>query len=110
MRMRSGSESSALRLDRQQNILQTRILLVDVMHIVGGDILRRITRPHLDQLAVQVGDLFDIVLLQFDKEAVGTKDIVIPVHAPDSFFGLSFNRARGISADIHPEVQIIPSE
>ena len=57
------------------------------MDIVRGNIFRRVARPHLDQLAVQVSDLFDIVLLQFHEEAVFAKDIVIPVHAPHGFFG-----------------------
>ena len=71
----------------QENILQTRIIGIDVMHIVGGDELCRILCAHLNQSAIEIGDFFDIVLLEFDEESVRAEDIVIPVHAPDGFFG-----------------------
>ena len=51
MRMRSGSVKKRVGLDGEQNILQARIILIDVMHIVGGDVFRRIARAHLQQLA-----------------------------------------------------------
>ena len=80
-----GFREQGLGLDGEQDILQAGIVLVDVMDIVGGDVFCRITRPHLDQLAVQVSDLFDVMLLKFHKEAVGAEDIVIPVHPADRF-------------------------
>ena len=98
-------------LNGEQNILQTRIGLIDVMHVVRGDILRLVACAQLKQFFIQVCDLFDVVLLQFNKETVLAKDIVIPVPCVlTASSGFSFSNARGISADIQPEVQINPSE
>jgi hypothetical protein len=96
--MRLGSLKRGVGLDRQQNILQARIILVDVMHVVGGDILARIPRAQfLSSFLFRVGDLFDVVLLQFHKEAVAAEDLVIPVPFFHGFFRVFIQqRARNL--------------
>ena len=77
-------------LDGQQDILQPPVFGIDVMHIIGCDVFGGITRSQLDQLAVHLGDLFEIVLLQLDEEAVRSEHVVIPVRTPDSFSLVAF--------------------
>ena len=47
-----GIGQHRLRLDRKQDILQPRILGVDVMHVVGCDELRGMARAHFNQASV----------------------------------------------------------
>ena len=79
-------------LDGEQDILQARVVLLHVMHVVGGDIVRRIARAQLEQFFIQVGDLFDVVLLQFHKETVAAEHVIIPVQAAHCFLGLGFEQ------------------
>ena len=85
--MRSLSFDVRARLDGEQNILVFVIVWFDVVDIVGGDVFGAVARTQFHQFAIQFEDFGDVVLLQFEEEAVGAEDIVIPVDAADGLFG-----------------------
>ncbi len=93
--MRLGSLSSAPVWMASSTSWYLRIRLLDVMHVVGGDELRRVARAELHQPLVQVHQFADVVLLQFHVESVGTEDIVVPVHAADGFLRILINQQAG---------------
>jgi hypothetical protein len=75
-------------LDGEQDVLVLIILRLDVVDVVGGDKFRAVARAEFDEFAVQFEDFGDVVLLQFEEEAVGTEDVVIPVDALHGLFGV----------------------
>jgi len=79
-------------LDGEQNILQLGIGLVDIVHVIGGHIFGFVARAECQQVFVQFGNLFDVVMLEFYKETICPKNIVVPIHAPHSFFGIFFDQ------------------
>ena len=93
-----GIAQERVGLDGEQNILQLRVGLVDVVHIIGGYIVSFVACTKVEQVLVEFGDFFDVVMLKFDEEAVFPKDIVVPVHAPYSFFWIFLQQsARNLS-------------
>ena len=71
-------------LNGKQNVLEAGISAIDVMHIVGGNKLGLVTPSKVHQYFVDVIQLFNIVLLEFEKEIVRPEDLIIPIQLAPS--------------------------
>ncbi len=65
-------------LDGEHDILQTGVLFIDVMHIVGGNEAGVVAFPQLEQLPVHRIQLGDGVVLKLEEVVVGSEQVVIP--------------------------------
>ena len=85
--MRSGLARQRPGLDAQQDVLQFGVLRVDVVHVVGGDELRRVALGQFQQPAVDRRQLGHLVRLQLEEEPLRAKDLEVPVHQALGMFG-----------------------
>ena len=105
-----GVGEQAAGLDAQHDVLQAGVLLLDVVHVVGGHVVRVVALAQLEQLLVDRVQLGDGVLLQLEEEVVRPEQVVIPAQLLIRLLpGCPAASRRGISADMQPEVQINPS-
>ncbi len=68
-------------LDGEQDILVFGVFGIDVMGVVGGDEAGVVMRSQVEQGAVDLLQLRDVVLLEFEEEIVLAEDLVVPVDA-----------------------------
>ena len=85
-----GKEFSGL--DGQEHILHFRVFAPDVMHVVGGNHARLKFFRQPQQAAVDLIELGQVVVLNFQEKAVPSKQIQVPAQGPFGFLGVAIQQ------------------
>ncbi len=83
------------RLDAQQHIVRAGLFRIHIVHVVGGDELQVETTAELLQLAVELAQPRDVVVLQLEEEVLRAEHVPIPLKTAQGFLlAALFEQAR----------------
>ena len=70
------------RLNAQQDIVGRRVLLPDIVHVVGGNQADLVSLAHLHQLPIDLVQFGQVVILKLEEEPIAPEYIQVPFGRP----------------------------